>query len=99
MMRLRAERARMPANAARVLVVMLAGQPSTVDRLWWDGLTLMARADIGSGRLYPALGWLEDNGYIEAEWQGELTGGDGGHAVQHRRRLYRTRDYESENRR
>ena len=52
------------AHARRLLAALLAGGGS-----WSHGYELAQVADIKSGTLYPLLMRLEEQGYLEAEWQ------------------------------
>jgi DNA-binding PadR family transcriptional regulator len=48
----------------RILAALLAGGGS-----WSHGYELARLADVKSGTLYPLLIRLEEQGYLEAEWQ------------------------------
>lgn len=52
------------AHAKRILAALLAGGTS-----WSHGYELARVADVKSGTLYPLLIRLEEQGYLEAEWQ------------------------------
>ena len=52
------------AHARRILAALLAGGTS-----WSHGYELARIADVKSGTLYPLLIRLEEQGYLEAEWQ------------------------------
>jgi PadR family transcriptional regulator, regulatory protein PadR len=52
------------AHARRILAALLAGGGS-----WSHGYELARIADIKSGTLYPLLIRLEEQGYLQAEWQ------------------------------
>lgn len=52
------------AHAKRLLAALLAGGTS-----WSHGYELARIAEVKSGTLYPLLIRLEEQGYLEAEWQ------------------------------
>lgn len=52
------------AHARRILAALLAGGGA-----WRHGYELARVADVRSGTLYPLLIRLEEQGYLEAEWQ------------------------------
>ncbi len=52
------------AHAKRILAALLAGGAS-----WSHGYELARIAGVKSGTLYPLLIRLEEQGYLEAEWQ------------------------------
>jgi DNA-binding PadR family transcriptional regulator len=52
------------AHAKRILTALLAGGTS-----WSHGYELARIADVKSGTLYPLLIRLQEQGYLEAEWQ------------------------------
>ena len=52
------------AHAKRILAALLASGTS-----WSHGYELARIADVKSGTLYPLLIRLEEQGYLEAEWQ------------------------------
>lgn len=57
-------------HARNVLAVLLAAQGE-----WRHGYELARVANVKSGTLYPLLIRLEQDGYLEAEWQQPVEGG------------------------
>ena len=58
-------RSRTPSNQARTILAALLDARST----WHHGYELARLANVKSGTLYPLLIRLEEQGYLEAEWQ------------------------------